>query len=75
MSDFIMTRTGVELLELLQVDCGLSVEGAREFVETRTGLTFDPEALYGVGYMEPLAPKDWCHKPGLRVWRIGTGKP
>jgi hypothetical protein len=73
MSDFIMTRQGADLLELLQQDCGLSPDGAREFVEERTGLAFDPAALYGVGYGEPLKEKDWCYEPGLKVWWIGPG--
>jgi hypothetical protein len=73
MSDFIMTRQGADLLELLQHDCGLPLDGARGFIEERTGLAFDPAAVYGVGYGEPLEAKNWCYEPGLKVWWIGPG--
>jgi hypothetical protein len=47
--------------------------GARGFIEERTGLAFDPAADYGVGYGEPLEATNWCYEPGLKVWWIGPG--
>jgi hypothetical protein len=70
-----MTHAGAELLELLRADCGLEPEAARAFVERCTGLAFDPEARYGIGFPKDQPGKDWTRHQGLRIWLIGPGGP
>ena len=69
MSEFILTRSGAELVESLNRDCGFGIEAARRFIESRSREPFEAERLYSVGYSARRRGRNWSRFDELRIWK------
>ena len=67
MAETVITRQGEELLNLLRTKCAFSTKAARDFIESRTGFTFDPQALYSIRADSSL--ESWHQGREVVVWR------
>jgi len=68
-NEFLLIRTGAELVDSLERDCGLGSDAARRFIELRTGQPFEAERTYSVGYLAGRNGKNWSRFKELKIWK------